>query len=416
MCCMQAPMENLADRPARIALKETVGGFDEACTEFIRVPGHSDNPRATTRGITASYDANELGEVPLAAQLMGSNIDLLAAAAERLVTVKGAPRIDLNCGCPANVVTGGGAGSSLLRDPDQLHEVVRSLVAAVGGAVPVTVKMRSGFDDTSLYEDNLLAVQEAGAAFVTIHPRTKQQSYNGRADWSLIASAKQLLSIPVVGNGDIVSVASALAIYRETGCDGLMIGRGALQDPLLFRRIKAYFAQQQSSLEHFEDGLSVAQNPNGTSSLDSSQMTCQHQLYGNLASDPAVSGGVRECDLVIDFLKRYAAYGFDGSVNGAEQSLSQSGRIGRLKKVMKYIFSGQPELRAACCHLLRVQPGQVTAEQYLQQITQQVELHWQDGGPPEQILVNHVTMPGSSKAEQTWQAAHSTKMLAAACV
>eukprot|EP00882_Tetradesmus_deserticola_P020964 GHRQ01022657.1.p1 GENE.GHRQ01022657.1~~GHRQ01022657.1.p1 ORF type:complete len:174 (+),score=24.23 GHRQ01022657.1:226-747(+) len=93
-----APMENLADRPARIALKQAIGGFDEACTEFIRVPRHSDRPAATTRGICAAYDACELGEVPLAAQLMGSNLQLLAAAAERLVHVKGAPRIDLNCG------------------------------------------------------------------------------------------------------------------------------------------------------------------------------------------------------------------------------------------------------------------------------------------------------------------------------
>lgn len=101
-------------------------------------------------------------------------------------------------GCPANVVTGGGAGSSLLREPSQLHELVSALVAAVGAHVPVSVKMRSGFHDTSLFTDNLLAVQEAGAAFVTIHPRTKQQAYNGSADWSPIALAKQLLSIPVV--------------------------------------------------------------------------------------------------------------------------------------------------------------------------------------------------------------------------
>lgn len=101
-------------------------------------------------------------------------------------------------GCPANIVTGGGAGSSLLRDPAQLHSVVAAMVAAVGDEVPVSVKMRSGFLDTGMFRDNLLAVQEAGAAFVTLHPRTKQQGYGGRADWSLIALAKQVLSIPVV--------------------------------------------------------------------------------------------------------------------------------------------------------------------------------------------------------------------------
>lgn len=101
-------------------------------------------------------------------------------------------------GCPANVVTGGGAGSSLLRDPQQLQQVVSALVAAVGERVPVSVKMRSGFADTSLFLDNLLAVQEAGASFVTLHPRTKAQAYAGRADWGLIATAKELLGIPVV--------------------------------------------------------------------------------------------------------------------------------------------------------------------------------------------------------------------------
>lgn len=111
-------------------------------------------------------------------------------------------RLVLYCaGCPANVVTGNGAGSSLLRQPSQLQDLVAAMVSAVGQQVPVSVKMRSGFTDTSLFQDNLLAVQEAGAAFVTIHPRTKQQAYSGAADWSLIALAKQLLSIPVVRRG-----------------------------------------------------------------------------------------------------------------------------------------------------------------------------------------------------------------------
>jgi hypothetical protein len=114
-------------------------------------------------------------------------------------------------GCPANVVTGGGAGSSLLRDPQQLSQVVSALVAAVGDVVPVSVKMRSGFADTSLFTDNLLAVQEAGASFVTLHPRTKAQAYAGRADWSLIATAKQLLSIPVVSQASRIRQLPAAA-------------------------------------------------------------------------------------------------------------------------------------------------------------------------------------------------------------
>lgn len=118
---------------------------------------------------------------------------------------------------------------SLLRNPDLLHDCVRSMVAAVGNTSIVSVKMRAGYEDTSLFEDNLLAAQEGGAAFVTVHPRTKQQGYEGRASWSLIARAKQLLQIPVVGNGDVVSVAAAKQLLQETGCQAIMVGRGAVQ-------------------------------------------------------------------------------------------------------------------------------------------------------------------------------------------
>ena len=104
--------------------------------------------------------------------------------------------------------------------------------------VPVSVKMRSGFDDTSLFEENLLAAQEAGASFVTLHPRTKAEGYRPAANWSLIARARDVLSIPVVGNGDVTSLADARRLIAETGCDGVMIGRGAAIDPFVFHRIR----------------------------------------------------------------------------------------------------------------------------------------------------------------------------------
>eukprot|EP00775_Hariotina_reticulata_P008789 gene8789-8967_t len=373
------------------------GAFDEACTEFIRVPRHSDHPLPTIKGITAAYDCLELQDVPLAAQLMGSNPELLALAAVRLVTEKGAPRIDLNCGCPASVVTGGGAGSSLLKGPSQLLSIVRTLVDAVGGKVPVTVKMRSGFADTSLFEDNLWAVQEGGAAFVTIHPRTKAQSYSGAADWSLIAQAKQLLDIPVVGNGDVVSVQAALDLLQTTNCDGIMIGRGALQDPFLFHRIRAHFSSKQnyekaaiSHSDSLRDSEIGALNRCGSSGQKVLHTSHQHQQHLQQQQDSSQILQQPEHALMETFLTTYASYGFDGTVAGAEQL------------VMKYIFSGQPQLRQACHQLLRVQPGQVTADQLLEDILQQVRLHWQDGGPPEHMLVSHFTMPGQCK--QTWTA------------
>jgi tRNA-dihydrouridine synthase C len=228
-----APMEGLADRPFRKALL-SIGGFDEAVTEFIRVPRHAHVP-----SLAKVYDSSELSPVPLAAQIMGSDVDLVAQMGVELEK-RGAPRIDLNCGCPSNTVVGRGAGSSLLKDPSDLYRVAVSLVKAVY-RVPVTLKMRSGFEDTSLLKENLLAAQESGVKFITLHPRTKVDGYGPPAKWELIAYAKSILSIPVVGNGDILNAADARRMIKETGCDALMIGRGSVINPFIFHEIKAVF-------------------------------------------------------------------------------------------------------------------------------------------------------------------------------
>ena len=231
-----APMEGVGDRVFRKAMA-SVGGFDEAVTDFIRVPncGH-------VQSLAKVYDFDETAPIPLAAQIMGGESSLMADMA-REIEARKAPRIDLNCGCPSNTVTGRGAGSSLLKEPDLLHEVARAMVQAV--KVPVTVKMRSGFLDTSLFKENLFAAEESGIAFLTLHPRTKVDGYGPPARWDLIAEAKSLLKIPVVGNGDIFNVEDAIRMLKETGCDALMIGRGSLMDPFIFQKIKAHFAGSQ---------------------------------------------------------------------------------------------------------------------------------------------------------------------------
>src|SRR5262245_31061825 len=139
-------------------------------------------------------------------------------------------------------VTGRGAGSSLLKEPDHLYQVAKAMVDAV--SVPVTAKLRSGFEDTSLFKENLLAAQESGIAFLTLHPRTKVDGYGPPARWDLIAEAKSILKIPVVGNGDILKVDDALRMLRETNCDALMIGRGSIMDPFIFQKIRARFASR----------------------------------------------------------------------------------------------------------------------------------------------------------------------------
>lgn len=228
-----APMEGVADRTFRMAMA-SVGGFDEACAEFLRVPAN-----AHIESLSRRYDPHETAPIPQAAQIMGGEPSLMAEMTWALAA-QGAPRIDLNCGCPSNTVTGKGAGSSLLKDPSHLHAVAKAMVEAA--SVPVTAKLRSGFEDTSLFKENILAAQESGIAYLTLHPRTKVDGYGPPARWDLIAEAKQTLTIPVVGNGDILVVEDALRMQAETNCDALMIGRGSVINPWLFHEIKAHFA------------------------------------------------------------------------------------------------------------------------------------------------------------------------------
>lgn len=238
-----APMEGVGDECFRRSIA-SIGGFDEAVRDFLRVPTN-----AHVKSLAVRYIADEIQPFPLAAQLMGSDPGLMAEMAVEM-EARGAKRIDLNCGCPSNTVTGRGAGSSLLKEPGFLHEIARAMVQAV--KIPVTAKLRSGFEDTSLFKENLLAAQESGIAFLTLHPRTKVDGYGPPARWDLIAEAKSLLRIPVVGNGDILNVQDALRMLKETSCDALMIGRGSVINPFIFHEIKAHFAGE-SYTKKFEN-------------------------------------------------------------------------------------------------------------------------------------------------------------------
>jgi len=245
-----APMEGVGDRAFRKAMSR-VGGFDLAVRDFIRVPRCGHVP-----SLANAYVANEIEPIGLVAQLMGSEPELMGAMAQE-IEKKGAPRIDINCGCPSNTVTGKGAGSSLLKDPYFLHEVAKAVVKAV--SIPVSLKMRSGYEDISLFRENLLAAEESGVSYITLHPRTKLDGYGPPARWDLIAEAKSLLKVPLVGNGDILNVADALEMLRQTRCDALMIGRGSLINPFIFHEIKMHYAQKnyQSAWEDLIDYFKV---------------------------------------------------------------------------------------------------------------------------------------------------------------
>lgn len=228
-----APMEGVADACFRKAMGK-VGGFDGAVRDFLRVPKN-----AHIKSLAVQYDFDELGPIPLFAQLMGADPDLVAEMGVEMERRK-APRIDLNCGCPSNRVNGRQAGSSLLKDPEFLHTITKRLVSAV--SIPVSVKIRSGYADTSLFKENLLAIEEAGAKYITLHPRTKIEGYLPPANWDLIKEAKNTVNIPIVGNGDILTVQDALRMLDMTKCDALMIGRGSIINPFIFHQIKAHFS------------------------------------------------------------------------------------------------------------------------------------------------------------------------------
>jgi nifR3 family TIM-barrel protein len=225
-------MEGVGSHPFRKAIS-LIGGFDEACTDFLRVPLCAHIPSLAKR-----YNPLETAPIPLAAQIMGSDPLLMGEMCAELFRL-GAPRVDLNCGCPANRVTGRGAGSSLLKDPELLHSIAKEMVRKASG--PVTAKLRAGFDDFSLFKENLLAAQSAGIAFLTLHPRTKAQIYRPPCHWHLIQEAKSILKIPVIGSGDVLTPQDAERMAKETGCDGIMVGRGAIQNPWIFHEIRAHF-------------------------------------------------------------------------------------------------------------------------------------------------------------------------------
>jgi nifR3 family TIM-barrel protein len=249
-----APMEGVGDQAFRKAMA-SIGGFDEGVRDFLRVPAN-----AHIKSLASRYQPDEISPFPLAAQLMGSDPHLMAEMTREMEAM-GAPRVDLNCGCPSNTVTGKGAGSSLLKDPDHLYLVAKGMVDAV--SIPVTAKLRSGFDDISLFKENLLAAQESGILYITLHPRTKADGYGPPARWELIAEAKALLRIPVVGNGDILKVEDALCMLKVTQCDALMIGRGSVINPFIFHQIKAHFSPSlytpkwDDIVQYFETYLSA---------------------------------------------------------------------------------------------------------------------------------------------------------------
>jgi tRNA-dihydrouridine synthase C len=232
-----APMEGLADFWVRQALTD-IGGYDWCVTEFVRVSGNLLPPKVFYRWCPElERGARTRSGTPVHVQLLGSDPACMADNAARAVEL-GAPAIDLNFGCPAKTVNRHGGGAVLLDEPERVHQVVAAVRRAVPAGIPVSAKMRLGNLDGELALDNARGIEAAGAAWLTVHGRTKSQGYRPPAFWDRIGLIREALALPVIANGEIWTTEDARRCIEESGCQAMMLGRGAVSDPFLARRLR----------------------------------------------------------------------------------------------------------------------------------------------------------------------------------
>ena len=229
-----APMAGIADR-----------AFRELCINFGA--GYTVTEMVSSKGLTMgdkkSSELLTFGKIenPAGAQIFGDDPQIMAEAAVKCLDFH--PQIiDINMGCPAPKIAMNGGGASLMKNPKLAGKIVKAVSEAV--PIPVTVKIRKGWDDESVTAVELAQIAEQnGASAITVHGRTRMQMYSGKVDYDIIAKVKKAVSIPVIGNGDITDEQSATIMFEKTNCDAIMIGRGALGNPWIFRKINAYLSE-----------------------------------------------------------------------------------------------------------------------------------------------------------------------------
>lgn len=240
-----APMAGISN-PAYMQICEEMGvGF--ATTELISAEALFRENKKTFEMLNG---INKL-KIPVAVQIFGSNPITMATSARILYDrLEHLALIDINMGCPVpKVAVSAHAGSGLMKEPDKVFAIVKAVVEAV--PIPVTVKIRSGWDSNSINAVLIAKIcEQAGASAITVHPRTRSQGYSGKADWNIIKEVKDNVTIPVIGNGDILSCYDAYKMLKETGCDAIMIGRGALGNPWLIKECVDYLEKGKEPVSH----------------------------------------------------------------------------------------------------------------------------------------------------------------------
>lgn len=226
-----APMAGVTDLPFRVLCKEQGAGL--ICMEMVSAKAILYKNKNTEELLTI-----DSRETPVSLQLFGSDPDIMAEIAKQ-IEERPFDILDINMGCPVPKVVNNGDGSALMKNPRLAGEIIEKVASAI--KKPVTVKIRKGFDEEHINAVEMARIaQESGAAAVAVHGRTREQFYSGKADWDIIRQVKEAVSIPVIGNGDLLTGKDILAMKKETGCDGFMIARGAQGNPWIFKQMLHY--------------------------------------------------------------------------------------------------------------------------------------------------------------------------------